>query len=929
MPVLHDFVKFQAPCSPGPHQAMIIQVLNESELAFQLDGDWWKAGDFKSDKSALIPPKSETTVEIAPSTVEGIYGVAWWVDASGHNVYLSMAISKPRLGTNRFSCSAGLPPPNLKTSLSSAPKLEPAESSFPGQGAGCEWAGTSEGVRVRIFPELDEFAPLTAADLSPKDGDADEPQEETQSEASALATTGGSYPRTEGGDFMALTRPKDGADGLVRGLKTAGAGVAGGLVTAVAAPVHGARSGGAAGFVKGLGAGVLGGAAMVVGGVGCGVAQVGRGLMQAPKAARARREEKVWDQELGCWVDVDLCALERQVVQDADKDATSSPGGSAGASGGGQVADTEYYDLLRVQQGRKAEERKATRAVEAMNRMNACETNIYETCGANGQSESSDSSVSGSSGSEGEDNEEIPHQSSVMAIVRERLRTAHGLEHTESDQFIWSTEVYEEELPLAKRRNCKLPLRFVISSLIIIAILASSCTMYAYLMVQWSRAHGETLNLFKEADLKIFPNVSLAVFFKGFLASLHDGFQGRDSLQEQGRRLELQILDSSRLAYDKLLLNIEWTECGPSGGRKSESTESAVGWNEWTDLLAEAARTQLRDQWEENTGEHALQQVIRDRLQGFAYSLVIAYCTGLYAGASITLDGNKSYTFKTRPPVLPGLPGPNLSLSVFSHESGESHLERTLEFQPTSRPYYLVQKELFEKGASQQQSSSDAWTGVFNYTIPWKPMTSECGYAKSLPIPFCNGLSEGVGSACDGFCGAIASHVSLETMKEALQVQWKRIHDYLASPLYNYELLASKSSVFTLIQKSNAAPYQEGFLLAASNDPEQGCNFRYANDSPLHIVSSAARALHRRMGGSWNAELLHSRFMMNFSMAEIELGRSVPCQSLTKDCFDAATLQIKLDDDLHWLVVLVLPADAFTLTAASQQSAWESFLHKE
>ena len=109
-------------------------------------------------------------------------------------------------------------------------------------------------------------------------------------------------------------------------------------------------------------------------------------------------------------------------------------------------------------------------------------------------------------------------------------------------------------------------------------------------------------------------------------------------------------------------------------------------------------------------------------------------------------------------------------------------------------------------------------------------------------------------------------------------MQWQRIHDYLASPLYNYELLASKSSVFTLIQKSNAAPKQEGFLLAASNDPEQGCNFRYANDSPLHIVSSAARALHRRMGGSWNAELLHSRFMMNFSMAEIELGRCLVCQ---------------------------------------------------
>ena len=50
-------------------EAMIIEILNESELAFQLDGDWLKAGEFKSDKSAIIPPNSETTIEITPSTV--------------------------------------------------------------------------------------------------------------------------------------------------------------------------------------------------------------------------------------------------------------------------------------------------------------------------------------------------------------------------------------------------------------------------------------------------------------------------------------------------------------------------------------------------------------------------------------------------------------------------------------------------------------------------------------------------------------------------------------------------------------------------------------------------------------------------------------------------------------------------------------------
>ena len=72
--IFFDFINFPPwiPCAPIPPaltEAMIIQVLNESELAFQLDGDWWKASEFKSDKSALIPPKSETTVEISPSTV--------------------------------------------------------------------------------------------------------------------------------------------------------------------------------------------------------------------------------------------------------------------------------------------------------------------------------------------------------------------------------------------------------------------------------------------------------------------------------------------------------------------------------------------------------------------------------------------------------------------------------------------------------------------------------------------------------------------------------------------------------------------------------------------------------------------------------------------------------------------------------------------
>ena len=50
--------------------------------------------------------------------------------------------------------------------------------------------------------------------------------------------------------------------------------------------------------------------------------------------------------------------------------------------------------------------------------------------------------------------------------------------------------------------------------------------------------------------------------------------------------------------------------------------------------------------------------------------------------------------------------------------------------------------------------------------------------------------------------------------------QWHDIRKKLKGPIYNYQLGAENSSIFTIIQKSNASPKQEGFVLAASNDPE-------------------------------------------------------------------------------------------------------------
>jgi curved DNA-binding protein CbpA len=108
-------------------------------------------------------------------------------------------------------------------------------------------------------------------------------------------------------------------------------------------------------MLKGFGTGLLGGAAIAVGGTVCGVAQIGRGIANTPDAIRSRNEHRVWDSELGVWIDVDLCALEGQVAAE-DSDDESSPNGGSGGAPSTRVAETEFYDLLGVKPGASASE---------------------------------------------------------------------------------------------------------------------------------------------------------------------------------------------------------------------------------------------------------------------------------------------------------------------------------------------------------------------------------------------------------------------------------------------------------------------------------------------------------------------------------------------------------------------------------------------
>jgi hypothetical protein len=301
---------------------MKLEFVNASGLEYAFDGGWCKAGEWKAEGFPSLSANSTTCLELSPA-LEGVAGVLWWVDTSQHSVYVSVTFSWPRLGSHAFQCHVGLPPANLKRELSCVPCID----AKGGSGACCTWTLTTQGVRIQILPGASSFVAPTAAGRTS--------QQRFHQEW----------------NFWRQTRPKDATDGCLRGLSALGMSIAGGLATAVASPVLCAIYGGAFGCVKGLGIGLFGGLAIPTVGTGCCLVQVGRGLALSASAHRARNEGKVWDRELGQWIDVDLCSLERTLETELQEE--EERGRAFGNSGTKhftqQVVDTDFYDLLEVQ----------------------------------------------------------------------------------------------------------------------------------------------------------------------------------------------------------------------------------------------------------------------------------------------------------------------------------------------------------------------------------------------------------------------------------------------------------------------------------------------------------------------------------------------------------------------------------------------------
>jgi len=243
---------------------------------------------------------------------------------------------------------------------------------------------------------------------------------------------------------------------------------------------------------------------------------------------------------------------------------------------------------------------------------------------------------------------------------------------------------------------------------------------------------------------------------------------------------------------------------------------------------------------------------------------------------------------------------------------------------PESDPSLLLQKKLQET-LGNTGLPERAWTEAHKLT-----QEDSFGFVKTAPIAFC-----GTYHCLKGYVGA---SISMKELSYHCSHAWEELRSQLAEAKPGFNLTADGSAIFVVNQVSWADSSQQGLLLGASNIAALSEDeLVFAEDSPSEVVRMASRILLARYSTWDNGVLLQenktsdaeekifaiSAFNFSKSQAMQSPAAYEPCvnykssafldQDLADhdDCFRVAAATFRIDDRSRWLVVMVLPADAF------------------
>lgn len=295
----------------------------------------------------------------------------------------------------------------------------------------------------------------------------------------------------------------------------------------------------------------------------------------------------------------------------------------------------------------------------------------------------------------------------------------------------------------------------------------------------------------------------------------------------------------------------------------------------------------------------------------------MALSNEMMAGASITQDQSEPLFYSAEAAVI----GSNTTIQVFqgdiSGQKGKSIAQWSLK--PTSRPYYQVQEMLRARGSKVKT----AWTQLYAFQIPYigEGARGNAGLSQTRPITYCGDYS------C--MQGIVSADVLLETTNIACQAAWENVRDTLNQSSYDFAINASDSAVFIVVSYSEFFPDQEGVLIGMSHhDPGfSSDHITPATASSSSVVRQIGGAMLDRYGTWRNVPNTSSMPLFSFELNEMASGHFAACNSedvsvLTNPrvCLQVATKTFTLDESLQWMVVMGLPAMAFSKEATEMKA---------